>query len=70
MLINDADDVPEAVEEDEFKCFGSSCLERLKSHLCIVVFPVFGCFRFFYSLNFYFYNTINYVDYTKNNNLY
>ena len=31
VLLDDEDDVPEAVEEDESKCFGSSCLERLKS---------------------------------------
>ena len=32
VLLDDEDDVPEAVEEDEFKCFSSSCLERLKSY--------------------------------------
>ena len=32
VLLDDEDDVPEAVEEDESKCVDSSCLEQLKSH--------------------------------------
>ena len=29
---NDENYVPETVEDDKSKCFGSFCLERLKSH--------------------------------------
>ena len=30
VLIEEENDVPETVEEDESKCFGFSCLDRLK----------------------------------------
>ena len=46
VLLNDENDVPEAVEEDESKCFGFFCLERFKSHLCGVVFSFIGCIGF------------------------
>ena len=32
VVIDNEDDVPEAVVEDEYKFFDSSCLKRLKSH--------------------------------------
>ena len=48
MLLDDEDEVPEAVKEDESKCFGFSCLEWLKSHFCRYVFYVIACFRFFF----------------------
>ena len=48
VLLDDEDDFTEAVEEDESKCFGSPCLDLLKSHLCTVVFFVIDCFRFFH----------------------
>ena len=32
VLLDDEEDVPDAVELNESKCFDSSCLERLKSY--------------------------------------